>query len=35
MFENKGEGWTMKIHDGLSVSGRLVILPRKAKDAAA
>lgn len=31
VFENEREGWTMKVHDGLSVSGRVVILPRKEK----
>jgi hypothetical protein len=31
VFENEREGFTVKIHPGLSVSGRLVILPRKEK----
>lgn len=31
MFENEREGWTLNIHPGISVSGRVVIMPRKEK----
>lgn len=31
MFENDREGWTLNIPEGISISGRVVILPRKEK----
>lgn len=31
MFENDREGWTLTIPPGMSISGRVVILPRKDK----
>lgn len=31
MFENEREGWTLSIPPGVSVSGRVLILPRKDK----
>ena len=33
MFENDREGWTLTIPAGVSISGRVVILPRKEKPA--
>lgn len=32
MFENKGDGFTAVIPEGMSLSGRVVILPRGAKE---
>lgn len=32
MFENKGEGFTLRIPEGVSITGRVVVLPRGAKE---
>jgi len=32
MFENEREGWTLKVHPGMAISGRIVIIPRKERD---